>query len=65
MEDRHLTETLISSQELLRGNILHALRDTVRLPDGDQATREYVCHPGGVMLQNVQSGAWTLAWQQG
>ena len=48
--DAHLVETRVASQELLRGNFLHALRDTVRLPDGKEATREYVIHPGAVMV---------------
>ncbi len=50
MDDRHLTETRLHSQELLHGHFLHAFRDTVRLPDGQQAVREYVVHPGAVMV---------------
>jgi ADP-ribose pyrophosphatase len=49
-KDAHLTETRVASQELLRGHFLHAMRDTVRLPDGKEATREYVIHPGAVMV---------------
>ena len=49
-EDAHLTETRVASQELLRGHFLHAMRDTVRLPDGKEAFREYVIHPGAVMV---------------
>ncbi len=49
-EDAHLTETRVASQELLRGHFLHAMRDTVRLPDGKEATREYMIHPGAVMV---------------
>ena len=48
--DAHLIETPVGSEELLRGNFLHVLRDTVRLPDGHHATREYVIHPGAVMI---------------
>ena len=50
VDDEHLTEIRTSSEELLRGNFLHAFRDTVRLPDGSEATREYVIHPGAVMV---------------
>lgn len=50
MDDRHLIETCQSSQELLKGHFLHAFRDTVRLPDGGSAVREYVRHPGAVMI---------------
>jgi ADP-ribose pyrophosphatase len=48
--DAHLREHKVSSQELLRGHFLHAFRDTVRLPDGREALREYVRHPGAVMI---------------
>ena len=50
LADSHLVEQCLSSQELLRGHFLHAFRDTVRLPDGREASREYVRHPGAVMV---------------
>lgn len=50
MNDRHLIEEKLASEELLRGKFLHAFRDTVRLPDGTTATREYIRHPGAVMI---------------
>ena len=50
LTDRHLVEERVSSEELLQGNFLHVLRDTVRLPDGLLATREYAVHPGAVMV---------------
>ena len=50
MSDDHLIEHRVSQQELLRGNFLHAFRDTVRLPNHGLATREYVVHPGAVMV---------------
>ena len=48
--DEHLAEHRIHSTELLRGHFLHVMRDTVRLPGGQEATREYVVHPGAVMV---------------
>ena len=48
--DSHLIETKLKSHELFRGSFLHAFRDTVALPDGTQASREYVIHPGAVMI---------------
>jgi ADP-ribose pyrophosphatase len=48
--DAHLQEHTLSSSELLKGHFLHAFRDTVRLPDGREASREYVRHPGAVMI---------------
>ena len=46
----HLKETLVSSELLFKGKFLHAKCDTVRLPDGRHATREYVVHPGAVAV---------------
>lgn len=48
--DAHLIETKLKSEALFSGHFLHAFRDTVALPDGSQATREYVTHPGAVMI---------------
>ena len=45
-----LTEVKTASEEILRGSFLHAMRDSVRLPDGSQGTREYIVHPGAVMI---------------
>jgi len=50
MADAHLVEIKLDSMEILKGDFLHAMRDTVRLPDGAQASREYVIHPGAVMI---------------
>jgi len=50
MADEHLIESCIEQQELFKGRFLHAFRDTVRLPDGSHATREYVRHPGAVVV---------------
>lgn len=50
MDDRHLIEEKLSSIELFKGRLLHAFRDTVRLPDGATTSREYVVHPGAVMI---------------
>jgi len=46
----HLLETQVSSAEVFRGKLLHVRSDTVSLPDGGQSTREYVVHPGAVMI---------------
>lgn len=48
--DAHLREEPVSRTELLRGHFLRVVRDTVRLPSGQDATREYVLHPGAVMI---------------
>ena len=50
MSDDHLIEHRVQQEEILRGRFLHAFRDTVRLPNHNLATREYVVHPGAVMV---------------
>jgi ADP-ribose pyrophosphatase len=63
-DDAHLIETRVASEELLRGHFLHAFRDTVRLPDGSEASREYVIHPGAVMvIAELPDGQWVLERQ--
>jgi ADP-ribose pyrophosphatase len=49
-DDKHLTEQPVSREELFKGRLLHAVRDTVRLPDGTPAQREFILHPGAVMV---------------
>jgi ADP-ribose pyrophosphatase len=50
MSDEHLIEHRVHQEEILRGRFLHAFRDTVRLPNQNLSTREYVVHPGAVMV---------------
>jgi len=50
MSDAHLIEHRVHQEELLRGHFLHVMRDTVQLPNYNLATREYVVHPGAVMV---------------
>ena len=45
-----LTEEKLHSLELFKGKFLHAFRDQVRLPSGAISIREYVVHPGAVMV---------------
>jgi ADP-ribose pyrophosphatase len=44
------TETQVSSQLAYDGSLLKVYRDQVRLHDGSLAWREYVKHPGAVMV---------------
>jgi ADP-ribose pyrophosphatase len=66
-EYKHLVETRKSSQELFKGSFLHAFRDEVFLPDGAVATREYVVHPGAVMvvpLLQDADGTWKVVLER-
>ena len=49
-DESHLLEKQLTSEEVFKGKLLHAFRDTVELPDGSTATREYVVHPGAVVV---------------
>lgn len=44
------TERKLRSRTVYRGRLLHVLEDEVRLADGRTARREYVRHPGAVMI---------------
>lgn len=49
-KDEHLIEVMTRRDEIFRGRFLHAFRDTVELPDGSISDREYLVHPGAVMV---------------
>jgi ADP-ribose pyrophosphatase len=51
--DAHLTEQTLNSTRVYEGSFIRVQRDEVRLPDGKQAVREYVLHPGAVMIVAV------------
>ena len=53
MSAGELEERFVSGEEVYRGGFLRLQRDVVRLPDGTQATREYVRHPGAVGIVAV------------
>ena len=48
--DAHLVEEQIDNVEAFSGRLLKVQVDRVRLPDGMEATREYVRHPGAVAV---------------
>ena len=47
---RSLTEKKISNQCVYEGNFLHMYQDNIIMPDGKLSVREYVTHPGGVVI---------------
>ena len=50
VEYMKLGEKKISSEAIFDGNILHVRRDSIELPNGKPATREYVRHIGAVAV---------------
>ena len=49
-DDRHRREQTVSRETVFRGRLLEVRRDRIRLPDGGEATREFIVHPGAVMI---------------
>lgn len=45
-----LEEHCVESTSVYQGHFLDVRRDRVRLPDGGEAGREYIVHPGAVMI---------------
>jgi len=52
-QDAHLEETPQGGAYVYDGALLHVRRDTVRLPDAKSAVREYIVHPGAVLIVPV------------
>lgn len=49
-DEQHLVEHRAHGAPVFDGKLLHVRCDTVTLPDGHTATREYIVHPGAVMV---------------
>ncbi len=49
-EDLHLVETELDSRSVFDGALLKVRKDTVRLPNGESSTREYIRHLGAVVI---------------
>jgi ADP-ribose pyrophosphatase len=49
-DDSHLIERRLDSEQVYLGHFLDVRRDTVALPDGRSTIREYIVHPGAVMI---------------
>ena len=50
MDDNRFTEETLNSELVFAGKLLHVRRDTVRLPDGHDSVREWITHPGAVVV---------------
>lgn len=50
MGNKYLYEHPLNSSKVYSGKFLQVHRDEVRLPDGNTAVREYIRHPGAVVI---------------
>ena len=48
--DAHLQESKIDGELVYQGHFLKVQRDAIRLPDGKPAVREFIRHPGAVVI---------------
>lgn len=62
--DAGLREQRLEGREVYQGGFLKVQRDTVRLPDGREAAREYIRHPGAVMVVPLLDGEQLLLERQ-
>ncbi len=61
---KNLEEQGISSESLYRGVIIDVYRDTVRLPDGNEAFRELIRHNGAVCVVPLTDAGEVLCVRQ-
>jgi ADP-ribose pyrophosphatase len=59
-----LTEHCLSSQTIASGNMLTVKCDQVRLPNGNASQREYVTHPGAVVVVPILSNGHVVLEKQ-
>ncbi|TFV86746.1 ADP-ribose pyrophosphatase, partial [Oxalobacteraceae bacterium OM1] len=48
--DLHLKETKIDGEMAYEGHFIKIQRDRIRLPDGSESKREFIRHPGAVVI---------------
>ena len=47
---KNLSEAQLATEQVYDGRLLKVYRDQVRLPDGNSSIREYIKHPGAVVI---------------
>ncbi len=62
--DSHLREERLSGEDIYGGIFLKMKRDQVSLPDGKQAVREYLTHPGAVAILAILDDGRVLMERQ-
>ena len=62
--DAHLREERLSGGDVYDGVFLRMKRDQVSLPDGKQAVREYLIHPGAVAILAILDDGRVLMERQ-
>lgn len=60
---KNLREECIRQETIFQGRLLRLNRDSVRLPNGVETTREVVCHPGAVAIVAIEGEELLLVKQ--
>ena len=64
IQDPHLQEEKLDSEVVFDGCLLHVRRDRVRLPNGAETKREYITHPGAVVVLALRDNGNLLLERQ-
>ena len=64
MTEEQMREVQLSRKEIYKGRVVHLLEDQVRLPDGQEARREVILHPGGVGILPLMEDGTVLVVRQ-
>jgi ADP-ribose pyrophosphatase len=59
-----LTETVIGTEPIYSGRVVHLRIDTIRQPDGHVGKREIVAHPGAVCIVPIRDDGMVLLVRQ-
>ena len=62
--DDPLTERRIGGEQVYRGALLDVRRDRATMPDGSEAVREYIVHPGAVLVVPVRDDGRLIVERQ-
>jgi ADP-ribose pyrophosphatase len=61
---KHLYEETLDSVQVFKGQLLDVRCDRVKLPDGHESVREYIVHPGAVVIIALQENGDLLFERQ-
>ncbi len=64
IDESHLRETCVEPHEAWRGRFLDVRRDQVRMPDGQLTYREYIVHPGAVVVVALRDDGRAIVERQ-
>ena len=64
MTEEQMREVFLSRTEIYKGRVVHLFEDQVRLPNGENARREVIQHPGGVGILPLMPDGTVLVVRQ-